>query len=57
MIFLVFPKPGWCDVEDNASLFLWRLINQARVHLQSTIQSFGIDETAACQALGDEQMQ
>lgn len=55
LIFLVLPKPGWCNVEENASLFLWRLINQARVHPESTIQSLGIDETAARQALGDEQ--
>jgi hypothetical protein len=55
LIFLVVPKQSWGDVEQNASLFLWHLINQARVHPKSTIQSLGINEAAARQALGDEQ--
>jgi hypothetical protein len=55
MTFLVLPRPGWCNVEENASFFLWHLINQARVHPESVIRSLGIDEGAARQALGDEQ--
>ncbi len=55
LIFLVLPKPGWCDEEENASLFLWHLINEARAHPKSTIELLGIDEAAARQALGDEQ--
>lgn len=55
LIFLVLPQRGWGDADKDASLFLWHLVNQARVHPKRTIQSLGIDENTARQALGDEQ--
>jgi len=55
LLFLVIPSPGWCQVEEGASLYLWRMINQARAHPMDTIQSLGIDEGDARQSLGQDQ--
>ncbi len=42
------------DEQPQASMYLWRLINEARVYPLRTIGSLGIDEETARLALGDD---
>jgi len=48
------PIAALCDEQSEASFYLWRMINEARVHPLQTIQVQGIDEQQARQALGDD---
>jgi hypothetical protein len=48
------PVAAFCDEQPEASMYLWRLINEARVYPLRTIESLGIDEEAARQALGED---
>jgi len=48
------PAAAFSDEQPQASMYLWRLINEARVHPLQVIQDQGIDEELARQALGDD---
>ena len=48
------PAAVFGDEQPEASMYLWRMINEARVYPLRTIESLGIDEEAARQALGDD---
>ncbi len=50
----LLPVAAFGDEQAEASAYLWRLINQARVHPLVTLQAQGIDEAAARLALGDD---
>lgn len=50
----LLPTAAFCDEQPSASVYLWRLINEARVHPLQTIQAQGIDEQQARQALGED---
>jgi len=50
----LLPAAAFGDERAEASAYLWRLVNQARVHPLQTIQDQGIDEEAAREALGDD---
>jgi hypothetical protein len=57
-LLCLFVTPAFAAVHDQervaSAIFLWQLVNEARTHPLETIQSLGIDEGAARQALGDD---
>jgi len=52
LLFIVPPVFAGGREYADTSIYLWQLINEARAHPLATIQSLGIDEAAARQALG-----
>jgi len=52
--FGLFPAAAFGAQSFDASRYLWRLVNEARVHPLRVIHAQGIDEDLARQALGDE---
>ena len=48
------PAAAFSDEQPEGSMYLWRMINEARVYPLQTIESLGIDEEAARLALGDD---
>ncbi|MCD6388209.1 MAG: CAP domain-containing protein [Desulfobulbaceae bacterium] len=48
------PVAAFCSEQPGASMYLWRLINAARVYPLRAIESLGIDEETARQVLGED---
>jgi hypothetical protein len=49
------PGVAWAQNQEKAALYLWRLINEARVKPLAVIERLGLDEAKARLALGEDE--
>jgi hypothetical protein len=54
LLISLMPLAAFCSEQATASMYLWRMINDARVHPLETLQEQGIDAEVARAALGDD---